>query len=334
MLRNKTNGHEYPPFNLNNGSLPPATQNSGFSPPLDTSVDLGSDNLQPDSLYGSSSIELVSSPPSEDSSRVASHTRNGSSLVSKTSVIKKASTTSSIVRYHSVSSGCAQRSHIIPKTEEWSALEVNCQQNHYTRRCSVRSAPEDMHHCIRMKLKRSAPKKWFKFRLPKGGFAIKPHAEKKLVSDQGEPADSRTASGCTNSIEVTSSLENREVTNHNGDSIRIYHKKPDAHTINKATDGFHHPPFINVFAQLFPRLFRQEESSTSYVSSGFFLRMQRLSTTNTRRVKRHKQRTRKLGKLFNQVSVDEHEEKVRHFLLFSPLLWQKCTNLLFCSYYC
>ncbi|CAH8871197.1 unnamed protein product [Trichobilharzia szidati] len=317
---NKKNGHEYPLFNLNNGSLPLATQNSGFSPPFDTAVDLGSDNLQPDSLYGSSSIELVSSPPSEDSSRVASHTRNESSLVSKTLAVKKASVTSSIVRYHSVSSGGAQRSHIIPKTEEWAALEVNCQQNHYTRRCSVRSAPEDMHHCVRMKPKRSAPKKWFKFRLPKSGFAIKPHAEKKLLSDQGESADSRAASGCTNSIEVTSSLENREVTDHDGDSIscltsRIYHKKPDM--ISKATDSFHHPPFINVFAQLFPRLFRQEESSTSYVSSGFFLRMQRLSTTTTRRVKRHKRRTRKLDKLSNQVSVDEHEEKFHLLPLYT-----------------
>ncbi|CAH8665066.1 unnamed protein product [Heterobilharzia americana] len=86
--------------------------------------------------------------------------------------------------------------------------------------------------------------------------------------------------------------------------------KSDIHIqTNKPDDNFHHPPIINMFAQLFPRLFRQDGSSSSCVSNGFFLRMQRLSATTARRVKRKKRHNRKFNRLTSQVSVEEHEEK-------------------------
>ncbi|CAH8575881.1 unnamed protein product [Schistosoma turkestanicum] len=275
---------------------------------LDSVDGLGAKSQRSDSIHNSSNIESVSPSIFEISTQITS-IGTGSSL-SKKSVMKDDSVSSSIIRYHSVSSESTQKTHFIPKIQE---SEVSSHHNEYTRRLSVRSAPEDIHHCVRMKSKRNALKKWFKFRLPKRSFNFKSHIGNKLSATEGGTLESKNAFRGTYSQEKTTVLENGEYIDCEGNNSILFEPIPNINVstdmINKSDKRLHHPLFINVCTQFFPRLFRQNDSSSNYITSGFFPRMQRLSTNTNRRVKRNKRKARKFNKVSTQASVEEQEEK-------------------------
>ncbi|CAI2736132.1 unnamed protein product [Schistosoma spindalis] len=306
------------PLQSMNGSFAQKTKINEFSPRFDSVDSLSAKSRQSDSLYNSCSIEPVSPPVFEIPTQIP-NIGTGSSLT-KRFVMKDDSVSSSIMRYHSVCSGSAQKTHTIPKIEEWSAIEVNSHHNEYTRRFSIKSAPEDVHHCVRIRPKRSATKKWFKFRLPKSSFNLKSHVGNKLSTAKEEIYKSNSVSMETSSREKASTLEkeyNRcdEV---NGNLFAsIPNRKLSTNMINKPNERFHHPLLINVCAQLFPRLFRQNESSSNYLSSGFFSRIQRLPTNTIRRVKRKKRTASKLDKISTQASVEEQKEEFRLLPLYT-----------------
>ncbi|CAH8657391.1 unnamed protein product [Schistosoma curassoni] len=301
-----------------NGSFAQKTKINGFFPRFDNVDGLSAKSRQFDSLYKSVSIEPVSPPVFEIPIQIPD-IKTGSSL-SKRFVMKDDSVSSSIMRYHSVCSGSAEKTHTIPEIEEWSAIEVNSHHNEYTRRSSVKSAPEDVQHCLRIIPKRSATKKWFKFRLPKSGFNLKSHIGNKLSTAKEEIFELNSEFMGTSSHEKASTLEKEyngcaEV---NGTLFPpIPNKKLSTNIINKPNERLHHPTLTNVCAQLFPRLFRQNESSSNYLSSGFFPRIQRLSTNTIRRVKRKKRTVRKLDKISTQASVEEQEEEFRLLPLYT-----------------
>ncbi|CAH8663967.1 unnamed protein product [Schistosoma bovis] len=301
-----------------NGSFAQKTELNGFFPRFDNVDGLSAKSRQSDSLYNSVSIESVSPPVFEIPIQIPD-IKTGSSL-SKRFVMKDDSVSSSIMRFHSVCSGSAGNTHTIPEIEEWSAIEVNSHHNEYTRRSSVKSAPEDVQHCLRIIPKRSATKKWFKFRLPKSGFNLKSHIGNKLSTAKEEIFELNSVFMGTSSHEKASTLEKEyngcaEV---NGTLFPpIPNRKLSTNIINKPNERLHHPPLTNVCAQLFPRLFRQNESSSNYLSSGFFPRIHRLSTNTIRRVKRKKRIVRKLDKISTQASVEEQEEEFRLLPLYT-----------------
>ncbi|CAH8638758.1 unnamed protein product [Schistosoma intercalatum] len=306
------------PLQSVNGSFAQKTKINEFFPRFDNVDGLSAKSRQSDSLYNSVSIEPVSPPVFEIPIQIPD-IKSDSSL-SKRFVTKDDSVSSSIMRYHSVCSGSAEKTHTIPEIEEWSAIEVNSHHNEYTRRFSVKSAPEDVQHCLRIIPKRSATKKWFKFRLPKSSFNLKSHIGNKLSTAKEEIFESNSVFMGTSSHEKASTLEKEyngcaEV---NGTLFPpILNRKLSINIINKPDERLHHPPLTNVCAQLFPRLFRQNESSSNYLSSGFFPRIQRLSTNTIRRVKRKKRTARKLDKISTQASVEEQEEEFRLLPLYT-----------------
>lgn len=314
-----------------NGSFAQKTKINGFFPRFDNVDGLSAKSRQFDSLYKSVSIEPVSPPVFEIPIQIPD-IKTGSSL-SKRFVMKDDSVSSSIMRYHSVCSGSAEKTHTIPEIEEWSAIEVNSHHNEYTRRSSVKSAPEDVQHCLRIIPKRSATKKWFKFRFPKSGFNLKSHIGNKLSTAKEEIFELNSEFMGTSSHEKASTLEKEyngcaEV---NGTLFPpIPNKKLSTNIINKPNERLHHPTLTNVCAQLFPRLFRQNESSSNYLSSGFFPRIQRLSTNTIRRVKRKKRTVRKLDKISTQASVEEQEEEVG-FLIFCNVRFHCLSSEIFCT---
>ncbi|KAK4474699.1 hypothetical protein MN116_001827 [Schistosoma mekongi] len=287
-----------------NESFPETTKISEIHPYFDNVDGLDTKFLQSGLLCNLQDTEPPNSPVFEMSSQTSITKDNFSS--SKKFALRDVS--SSIMRYHSESCGSTQKTDVTPKMEKWSIFGVNCYHNQYTRRSSVRSAPEDMHYCIRAKPKRCAFKKWFKFRLPKSNFSSKSHVENKLYLVEGDKSNSKHIFK-----ENISVLENRDYNNCDGDNGTYFTTEPgrklSTDEINKPFGRIHHPPFINVCAQLFPRLFRQSEpSSSSYISSGFFPRMQKLSASTIRRVKRTKQNARKFGKICTQCSKEEQEK--------------------------
>lgn len=314
-----------------NGSFAQKTELNGFFPRFDNVDGLSAKSRQSDSLYNSVSIESVSPPVFEIPIQIPD-IKTGSSL-SKRFVMKDDSVSSSIMRFHSVCSGSAGNTHTIPEIEEWSAIEVNSHHNEYTRRSSVKSAPEDVQHCLRIIPKRSATKKWFKFRLPKSGFNLKSHIGNKLSTAKEEIFELNSVFMGTSSHEKASTLEKEyngcaEV---NGTLFPpIPNRKLSTNIINKPNERLHHPPLTNVCAQLFPRLFRQNESSSNYLSSGFFPRIHRLSTNTIRRVKRKKRTVRKLDKISTQASVEEQEEEVG-FLIFCNVRFHCLSSEIFCT---
>ncbi|CAH8675763.1 unnamed protein product [Schistosoma haematobium] len=306
------------PLQSMNGSFAQKTKINGFFPRFDNVDGLSAKSRQSDSLYNSVSIEPVSPPVFEIPIQIPD-IKTGSSL-SKRFVMKDDSVSSSIMRYHSVCSGSAEKTHTIPEIEEWSVIEVNSHHNEYTRRSSVKSAPEDVQHCLRIIPKRSATKKWFKFRLPKSGFNLKSHIGNKLSTAKEEIFELNSVFMGTSSHEKASTLEKE----YNGCAEvsgtlfpPIPNRKLSTNIINKPNERLHHPTLTNVCAQLFPRLFRQNESSSNYLSSGFFPRIQRLSTNTIRRVKRKKRTVRKLDKISTQASVEEQEEEFRLLPLYT-----------------
>ncbi|CAH8629559.1 unnamed protein product [Schistosoma mattheei] len=306
------------PLQSMNGSFAQKTKMNEFFPRFDNVDGLSAKSRQSDSLYNSVSIESVSPPVFEIPIQIPD-IKTGSSL-SKRFVMKDDSVSSSIMRYHSVCGGSAEKTHTIPKIEEWSAIEVNSHHNEYTRRFSVKSAPEDVKNCVRIIPKRSATKKWFKFRLPKSSFNLKSHIGNKLSTAKEEIFELNSVFMGTSSRDKASILEKEyngcaEV---NGTLFPpIPNRKLSTNIINKPNERLHHPPLTNVCAQLFPRLFRQNESSSNYLSSGFFPRIQRLSTNTIRRVKRKKRTARKLDKISTQASVEEQEEEFRLLPLYT-----------------
>uniref|UniRef100_A0A3Q0KVD1 Uncharacterized protein n=1 Tax=Schistosoma mansoni TaxID=6183 RepID=A0A3Q0KVD1_SCHMA len=307
------------PLQSMDGSFAQTTKINELYPRFDSVDGLSAKSRQSDSLYNSGSVEPVSLPVFEIPAQIP-HTGTGSSL-SKRFVMKDDSVSSSIMRYHSVCNESTQKIHTIPKIEEWSAIEVDSHHNEYTRRFSVKSAPEDVRHCVRIRPKRSATKKWFKFRLPKSSLNLKSHIGNKLSTAEEEIFESKSVFMETSSQGKTSILGKRENNGSDGVDGNLFppipNRKLSTNMINKSDERLHHSPLINLCAQLFPRLFRQNESSSNYLSNGFLPRIQRLSTNTFRRVKRKKRTARRLDKISNQASVEEQEEKFHLIPLYT-----------------
>ncbi|KAH8868859.1 hypothetical protein KSF78_0004145 [Schistosoma japonicum] len=292
-----------------NGSFPETINSSKIYPYFDEVDGLGTKFPQSGLLYNSPNTETPNLPMFEMSSQTSITKDNFSS--SRRFAVRDVS--SSIVRHHSESCGSTQKTDVMPKTKKRSTFKVNCHHNKYTQCCSVGSAPEDMHYCVCVKPKRSSFKKWFKLRLPKSNFSSKSHTENKLFLFEGDISDSKHVFKEIGLPENISLLKNRNYNSSDGDNGTFFTTEPgrklSTDKINKPFGRIHHPPFTNVCAQLFSRLFRQNEpSSSSFLSSGFFPRMQKLSANTIRRGKRSKQNGRKFDKISTQCSIAEQEK--------------------------